>query len=184
MKTTYWIWKDASCNGINPDWQELNGREFYAFARSPEAQGRYFVRLKSTEPDGSDGEIVMEANKANYDDWLREKNHANYLRREGIGIEIISYHGLEGDDGVYGEELLEDTNQNTEDDFVESEDLRLLPQALATLNDEDRQIIDYLYLSDESNSLQGYADKMGISKQLAYSRKKRALMELSKFYIS
>jgi len=182
MKTTYWIWKDASCNGINPDWQKLNGREFYAFVRSPEAQGRYFVRLESIEPDNSDGEIVMEANKASYDDWLREKNHTNYLRRGEKGIEILSYHGLEGDDGAYGEELLEDPDQNVEEDFVQSEDLRLLPQALATLTKAERHMIEYMYLSAEQGTVRGYVALAGVPLTTVQRQKIRVLEKLRKFY--
>ena len=36
MKTTYLIWKDPSCAGINPEWQELTGQEFYALVKSPD----------------------------------------------------------------------------------------------------------------------------------------------------
>jgi len=182
MKTTYWIWKDTSCNGINPDWQELNGREFYAFVRSPEAQGRYFVRLESTEPDGSDGCIVMEATKTYYAEWRREQKHTEYLRKEAKGIEVVFYHALEGDDGAYGEELLEDTSQNTEEDFVESEDLRLLPQALATLTSEERQMIQYMYLSAEQGTVRGYVALTGIPLTTVQRRKTRVLEKLRKFY--
>ena len=182
MKTTYWIWKDASCNGINPDWQELNGREFYAFVRSPEAQGRYFVRLESTEPDNSDGEIVMEATKANYDDWRREKNHTDYLRRAEEGIEIISYHGLVGDDGAYGEELLEDTNQNVEEDFMQSADLQLLKQAMARLTKAERHMIAHLYLLENPLTEREYSALTGIPCLTVHDRKKRILGKLQKFY--
>ena len=182
MKTTYLVWKDPFCNGIDPDWQELSGREFYAFVRSPEAQGRYFVRLESTEPDGSDGCIVLEATQAYYTAWRQEQNHSNYLRRENKGIEILSYHALEGDDGAYGEELLEDTEQNTEDDFIQSEDLRLLPQALAQLTRAERHMVEHMYLSTNPLSEREYSELTGIHYATVHVRRVRILEKLRKFY--
>jgi RNA polymerase sigma factor (sigma-70 family) len=182
MKTAYLVWKDPFCNGIDPDWQELNGREFYAFVRSPEAQGRYFVRLESTEPDGSDGCIVMEATQAYYTAWRREQKHTEYLRKEARGIEVLSYHALEGDDGAYGEELLEDTTQDVEEDFVQSEDLRLLPAALAQLSKAERHMIEHLYLSANPLSEREYSELTGIHYATVHVRKTRILVKLQKFY--
>ena len=182
MKTTYLVWKDASCNGINPDWQELNGREFYAFVHSPEAQGRYFVRLESTEPDNSDGCIVMEATETYYTAWRREQKHTGYLRKDAKGIEIVFYHALEGEDGAYGEELLEDPGQNMEDDFVQSEDLRLLPVALSQLTKAERHLIEHLYLSKNPLSEREYSALTGIHYATVHVRKKRILVKLQKFY--
>jgi hypothetical protein len=86
MKTTYLIWKDPSCNGIDPDWQEITGKEFLALVRSAESKNRHFIKLQSTEDDGADGAIVIEATKIDYMDWKREKNHAHYV--QGFGKDV------------------------------------------------------------------------------------------------
>ena len=99
MKTTYLIWKESSCAGINPDWQELTGQAFYAFVRSPKVKGRHFIKLPSTYADGSDGAIVMEVTNAEYRKWKREKNHCEYLRRDAKLFTTLSYHAMETDDG-------------------------------------------------------------------------------------
>lgn len=74
MKTIYLIWKDLSCGGVNPDWQEITGQEFYALVDSVEAKERYFIKLPSSHANGSDGAIVMEATKSDYLNWKSEKN--------------------------------------------------------------------------------------------------------------
>jgi len=130
MKTTYLVWKDPSCNGINPDWQELSGKEFLALVRSDEGRRRHFIRLDSIEPNGADGAIVMEATQVVYADWKREKNRNDYLNRVNGEYTIVSYYALEGDDGSYGEELLADEDTNTENECLSLLDEQALNAAL------------------------------------------------------
>ena len=103
MKTKYLIWKKPSCDGINPQWQDITGEEFYSLVSSPEAKGRYFVKLQSINEDGSDGIIVMEATKEEYVTWRKEKDHSDYIQEHCGGYAQVSYHALESEDGgCYG----------------------------------------------------------------------------------
>jgi hypothetical protein len=45
MANKYFVWKDANCNGVNPEWIEMDGRTFYAFTKDPANKDRRFVRL-------------------------------------------------------------------------------------------------------------------------------------------
>ena len=63
MKTTYWIWKQPPISGDTPIWQEITGNEFLAFVRSPASKNRHFIKLQSTDLDGKDGVLVMEATR-------------------------------------------------------------------------------------------------------------------------
>ena len=167
MKTTYLVWKDPACGGNNPDWREISGKEFYVLVNSEESKSRHFIRLHSTEPGGSDGEIVMESTAEVYRDWKKDKRHREYLRGINPGYTEISYHALEGDDGVFGEELLRDEGGDPEVVFFNSIEPELLRMALAQLNDNERQLMEYLYLSEKPGTVRDFEAKTGVSKSAA-----------------
>ena len=179
MKTTYLIWQNPSCSGINPDWKKINGKDFLALVRSPEGKGRYFIKLASTESDGSDGTVVMEATEATYQNWKREKNHSDYLRNLGKTVTVISYHSLKSDeDDCYGEELL--ANPNSED--TELLNALALELALASLTEAEYKLIEFLYLSDKPGTVRGYEEMTGIPKTTVSRRQKVALDKLKKYF--
>jgi RNA polymerase sigma factor (sigma-70 family) len=180
MKTTYLVWKDPSCGGVSPDWQEISGKAFLAIVRSNESKGRYFVRLGSSELDGSDGEVVMESTKTYFDEWKREKNRADYLRGLSKDFTTLSYHSLDSDDGSYGEELLEDEYADTESECLLALDKQTLAEALTVLTEDEHRLIALLYLSAERRTEREIADIFGISQQLLSYRKKAVLKKLRK----
>lgn len=54
MSKKYFIWKDHSCNGVNPEWIELSGSEFYQFINKPENKTRRFEVLDNRICDDAD----------------------------------------------------------------------------------------------------------------------------------
>jgi len=178
MKTTYLIWKDPSCAGANPEWQELTGQEFYALVKSPDTKGRNFIKLPSTHADGSDGAIIVEVTRADYKQWKREKNHIDYLNREAQPFTTISYHAVESDDGEsYGEELLID-DVDIEADYIKSLEPEQLTAAIQQLNLAEYELIDFLILSGNDVVDQDYADKTGISRRTVTYRKLAVLKKI------
>jgi len=180
MKTTYLVWKDPFCNGVNPDWQEIRGQEFLALVRSPEHKGRRFIRLSGAGGGSGDGDIVMEATKEQYEAWKKEKNHADYLRRCNRGFSIVSYHALESNDGIGGEELLEDKDADVEAEYLRVADREILHEALSELASDEYRLIACLYLTNRKHTEQEVADILGISQQLLNYRKKAILKKIRK----
>ena len=178
---TYLVWKDPSCNGINPDWQEITGQEFLALVRSPESKGRHFVKLFSENADGSDGCFVMESTKAEYLKWKKEKRHREYLRDSNPGYTQISYHAIETEDGCYGEELLRDEDCDVEAECLRMFEIEAVRAAIASLNDDERQLVEYFYLSKNQGTERGYAELAGIPKSTVNRRKAAVLSKLKKF---
>jgi len=180
MKTTYLIWKDPSCGGVNPDWKKISGKEFLALVRSPEGKGRFFIKLPSTENDGSDGTVVMEATEATYQNWKREKNRTDYLRLLGKAITVVSYHAMKSDDDeCFGEELITNPD-NTEE--AERLIIFALETALASLTDAEYRLIEFLYLSDKPGTVRAYEEMTGIPKTTVSRRQKAALEKLKKYF--
>ena len=181
MKTTYLAWKNPSCNGINPDWQEITGREFYTLVNSPNGKDRCFIKLESVSKD--DGVIFMEATKSEYRKWRKEKDHSDYIREgnQDKGYQTISYHAFEMEDGCYGEEVIEDADIDIESDFLKTAELELLKEALAELSEDEVALIDFLFLSEKQRVDQDYSDTTGIPRRTVTYRKKAALKKLKTF---
>jgi len=178
MKTTYLIWKNQNCDGVNPDWQEISGQEFLALVRSESGTNRRFVKLDATNGDGSDSAIVMEATEIEYQEWKREKNHRDYLNSYAKGTTTILYNDWDNEEeDVYGEELLADS-YNLEEEFFKSHDLASLKTALSLLSDEERQTVECLYLSEKPMAERDYAKFLGISNGAAHYKKVAVLGKL------
>lgn len=175
MKTTYLVWKDPACNGVNPEWERLTRSKFLTLIKSPEGKSRYFIKLGSTNGDGSDDRIVIEATEAEYKDWLKEKRHRQHLRDSDPGYEIVSYHAMETEDGCYGEELIGETDEA----FEKSEWAMLLEQlrpVLKTLSTDELALVDMVYR--EEKSLSEIGELLRISKVAVFKRLNKILTKL------
>ena len=182
MKTTYLVWKDPSCNGINPVWQELTGREFFALVNAPENKGRRFVKLYGASEDGSDGDIVMESTDDEYRRWRKEKDHGDWIRegQEETGYQVVSYHAMETEDGCYGEELLWDKDCDVEAECFRKFKIEAVSAAVASLTDDERRLVEYFYLSDHPGTERDYSALTGIPQKTVNDRKNRVLAKLRK----
>jgi DNA-directed RNA polymerase specialized sigma subunit len=183
MKTTYLVWKDPACGGINPEWQEISGKAFYALVSTDEGRKRRFVRLFSTEPDGSDGEIVMEATAEEYRRWRKEKDHGDWVRegQDAVGYKVVSYHAMETGDGCFGEELLRDENGDVETECFKRLDAEDVRAALDLLSEEEQRMAAYFFLAAEPGSERDYAKLTGIPRKTINDRKNRLIAKLKKF---
>ena len=45
MAKKYYAWKDPACGGVDIEWTELTGAEFYHMLKKEENRGRRFIRL-------------------------------------------------------------------------------------------------------------------------------------------
>lgn len=182
MKTTYLAWKDPACGGMNPQWEYLTCGKFLALVKSPEGKNRHFISLNSTSIDGTDGKIVIEATEKEHKAWLKEKRHRQYLRDSDPGYTLISYHAMETDDkDCYGEELLRDEDLDVEAECFKRFEIEALRAAVASLNDDERQMVEYLYLFEKPGTVRGYEKLAGISKSAVSRRKIAVLNKIKKF---
>lgn len=181
MKTTYLVWKDPTCHGANPDWQEISGKEFLALVRSPDGKGRWFIKMDSTERNGADGAVVMEATKSEYVRWRKEKDHSDWVREGQAkrGYKVVSYNAIETEDGCFGEELLADEDSDVETDCHRQFERERVKAALAALSDEEREMIGFLLISGKGSE-RDFARLTGIPQKTINDRKNRAIAKLKK----
>jgi hypothetical protein len=89
--TTYLVWKNPNCNGNNPEWMQISGREFYALVNTSAGKKRHFIKLRKASEN--DVDIVLEATATEYVNWRKEKDHADYLAEceAESGYQTLSY---------------------------------------------------------------------------------------------
>jgi len=87
------------------EWISMTGKEFYRFISSPESKGRYFIKWD---------DLVIEASKAQYSDWLCDEEHSGYLREHENGWNTVSLYSDLSQEGRSGEELVPDPAADVE----------------------------------------------------------------------
>jgi len=124
----------------------------------------------------------MEATAQQYREWKKEKRHREYLRDCNPGYKVVSYDAIESEDeGCNGEELLRDEDSGMESVCFGRFELDALLDALALLSVEERQIVEYFFLSDAQGTERGYSALTGIPQKTINDRKKRVLAKLKNF---
>lgn len=95
MANKYFVWKDANCKVVNPEWVEMDGRTFYAFTLDPANKDRRFVRLGNEVCEEADV-IYIEATYEQYLKWHREefKSYKNRKDEKEIPYRKISFDDM------------------------------------------------------------------------------------------
>jgi hypothetical protein len=164
MKTTYWVWKDLTCNGISPEWSNITGLEFLEIVRTMNPQSRFFITLASVNEDDGDGRIVIEATEAEYRKWRKEKRREQYLHTfTPDNVEMPQHDSNSAEDCA-------DANCDVEAECFDRIEREYVVAAVARLSDEDKRLIEYLYLSEKRGTVRGYAALAGIPKSVVHRR--------------
>ena len=90
MANKYYIWKDSNCNGINPDWVEISGTQFFKLVQD-KTQKRYFKRIDDGTEDGADV-LVFESTYEEYKEWHRKNESKRRIkkRQEHLKPQFVS----------------------------------------------------------------------------------------------
>lgn len=183
MKKRYFVWKDASCNGINPQWIELTGKEFYEFRKKPENKNRLFSTLG--DPDYDDECFIMESTpeqfrKANSDYCKRYRRIAH--RIESGRTEVSFYSSVSELTTLTYEDVISAEEDDIEEKVIEMLEKEALYRAIETLSPEERKVILAYFLSNENNKGEReIARAIGIPRKTLNNRKLAAIKKLSDF---
>ena len=150
MKKRYFVWKNANCNGVNPEWIELSGKEFYEFQKKVENKTRYFATLAHPELD--DVCYVMECT---FEDYL--KNHKEncetyykYGLKKKAKITEVSYYSKVTDSSLLTyEDVIPDENENVEENAIKSIQIEKINMAITKLPLDEQAILQALYFQNE-----------------------------------
>ena len=184
MKKRYFVWKDANCNGVNPEWIELSGKEFCGFQQKPENKNRYFAKLAHPELD--DECYVMECTFNQYVENNKEvcKQRRSVMRKIESGIIEVSYTGpVSNDPDLTYEDVIADEDVNVELTVIQKLENEELYKAIKTLSDDEQQIICAYYLNNEDKKGEReIAKEFGLPQKTFNYRKQVAIKKLQKFF--
>lgn len=190
MSKKFYAWKNRGCQGINPEWIELTGKQFAEICNAnkalPDEEKRWFYKLPALEKE--DDSIILECTKERY---LESQANVSFMHREREKEDFFfDNYALESFDFVYtddsGEEytlhdIVEDSRVNVEDTAIKNYFTNSLYEAISFLNQEDKEFILYWIekkkagLSDDK-----IADSLNITVDKLRWKNKQVCRELKK----
>ena len=157
---------------------EISGSEFYRIVSDSNAEKmepRYFIHL-TDDIDYECPEIFVEVSKEDYAEWKREYNLHLYRRKiKSCYVEVPF------DDALLF--LYMEQANDPEHLFEKRENLIRLQNALASLTEEEKELIWLLYLCKEPLSETQAASVLHISQQAVNKRKKKNLEKMKSFWL-
>ena len=157
---------------------EISGSEFYRIVSDSNAEKmepRYFIHL-TDDIDYECPEIFVEVSKEDYAEWKREYNLHLYRRKiKSCYVEVPF------DDALLF--LYMEQANDPEHLFEKRENLIRLQNALASLTEEEKELIWLLYLCKEPLSETQAASVLHISQQAVNKRKKKILEKMKSFWL-
>ena len=178
----YFIWKDANCNGIDPEWLEIKGKEFLEIVRDPENKRRF---IQWHDEDGECPDVVWyEVTNRDYLDYKKEMAMEAYKRKKFydentliVDLDEVIYY--DDDDPVTRADTIADRTAYIEP-YSEEQFILDLQDALQVLSEAERNLIDLLFLKNDSHkSERQIAEELGIPHRTINSRKKRIFKKIS-----
>ena len=184
MEKRYFAWKNANFNGVNPEWIELSGEEFYELQKKPESKTRYFATLAHPELD--DVCYVMECTLGEYLKNHKENcelYHKYGLKKKAKRTEVSYYSSVTDLSSLTYEDVIPDENENVEENAIKSIHIERLKVAITKLPLDEQAIIQALYFQNEDGkSERQIAKEFGIPQKTFNCRKKVAIKKLQKFF--
>lgn len=166
----YFVWKDANCNGINPEWLEISGEEFSKLKKE-NPQRRFIPSYNEDDPEDGDC-FLYEATKADFRDWNRE--HMRYVRH-GAALykkyKVVNLDDLVSEDdeeGLTWADIIPDTSKEEEaahEAWLELHErqLRALRECLAKLKPKEIETLKIcIYDNPEEKSINELSKETGI----------------------
>lgn len=181
MKKIYLVKKNPELPAGRDNWTIMNSYEFAMFMKTPEGQKRRpnFGQLDGCEVD--DVIIVAECGEESASRWRTEKDRADYLREQtkASGFTTCSF-SEEIDDGLVREDIVADPLANVEMEIIFKLTIEDLRKAVASLTEEERDLIQELFLNAITTPEWKYGENHGISQQAVHKRKQKVLDKLKK----
>ena len=179
MGTKYLIWKDKDCQGVNPEWLFLSGKEFFDFIKSEQSKGRYFIKQPALDDD--DDTIIIEGTKEQYLKAEIERKHHKYLMEQSAKYETVSAYSYTDEDGCNIYDKVPSKDILPEDCVISTLMLNRLKEIIEFLTPEEVEIVKMYFFTDEATE-RSIANNSGILQQTLHKRKKNVLIKMKKFF--
>ena len=183
MANKYFIWKNPECNGINPEWIEITGTQFFSLEKNKSIK-RYFKRIDDGVEDGADV-LILETTYEEYKDWHKkqESKRRKKKRQEQYKPQFISLDDLISDSEFTYCEVIPDVSVNVEDDVFADIESSMLQAIIKTLNDDEKEVLMIVKKSIEENiSERKICEKLGVEQSTFWSRKNKIFKKIKKSF--
>ena len=189
MKTKYYAWKDGKKKSGKQDWTELTPSEFIELCNDnrnlDKEKRRYFYQLPGLEL--GDCYYYLECtyeqflkSHAERDERARKRKKQETLKATGQWYETVSLDAPfedETGDVCSLHDVIPDPDSCFEDSLILSMDVK---NALRSLDPDELEIIERLYLSEYAVSTRKLAQQMDVPVMTLNNRKKKILSKIKK----
>lgn len=131
----------------------------------------YFINL---------GHSVMETDEETYKNFYKECRREKYLREEAqLAGGVISLNAIDSDE-LDGVGVVVDTSEPLDEKIMREMMIEKLPEAIAILNDDEKELIRQLYFNHKSE--RQLAIELGVSNVTVNKRKNKALCKMKNYF--
>ena len=186
MRTIYLVKKNPEVQGDQDNWITMNSYEFAMFMKTEEGKRRRDFFGEMDAVDEHDYRIIMECDLKGAQRLKCEKRRKQYIREveSKSRYKVISMNELkESDDRSLEETELMDINVNVEERAIEGLMISKLKDALDMLDDEERELIWTLYLSDHCMTATEYAKLKGVTYRAVTHRKEKIFEKIKEILV-
>lgn len=161
------IFKDK--NNTSAGYVQITEDELQAYKKNSEGKV-FLINL---------GHSIMEVDEVAYHDFYKEENREDYRQKLAIRNNVISMESLIS--GEFNEcNLVADEGEPLDEKIVRKMMIEKLPEAIATLNDEEKRLIKQIYFNHISE--REISRRTGTPLTSVNNRKKKALKKLFAFF--
>lgn len=125
------------------------------------------------------GHSVMEVTEADYKEFYRVRRREKYIQEEAIRVGEFSYNAFDTED-YDGASAIADDSEALEDSVIRKMMIEKLPEAVATLTEEEKELVYQLYFNHKSE--RQLALETGVSNVAVNKRKNKVLSKLKNYF--
>ena len=160
---------------------KLEGREAYAFLKTPKGKKKRFMRISSIE-DNEEINIEVPSKEIKAFRKYERRNQYTVDNEKECPFTFVSLCFKECVEDEFPEEELADDGVNVEEEVLHQIELIILQKALESLSDDEYALIRALYLQRNPMTLKQYASKIGVHFTTIDYRKKCILKKMKSFF--
>ena len=183
MKTTFLVMTDPEKGAREDNWTIMDYDQFASFLKTEEGKRRRDCFERIGDVDDEAGVLYMECSREKLPELWKDRNHADYLRRqkEESGYRAVSldmeFEVCEGEEPLCLHDMIADEGKGTDEMAFLVSYRKELPYALAELDGPELELM-LAFANDGTMSVNRYAKETGASRRCITNRKASALRKL------
>lgn len=203
MANQFFIWKDQNCNGVNPEWLEITGDEFYKLTNNKNNENRYFVRDYFNLDKIELGHFTFEVTKEDFKKWdaarkrkerssdvldanskkakLSLRDDIDELQYSNIPSVVSFETPISEEEDLTFHDVVADEN-NDFDELAKKLFLEEIYKISRQFPAMERELVDWLYFNNSDEKTESeFGRKYNLTHQAVNYQKKKIIEKLKKF---